>query len=172
MNVKNNEDDILARAIRELGLAVTGQTVFWEEALIVDVPLSAAAGHVHAVLDATKHPLLPGQPATSGDQHEIRWIAGRSGVGGEQSPVLISVSLTSQGHHRYALTWPLPRWRRRIASRGYLAVSKERTLIKIRGAAREEGSIKPWSAARAAVDWLMGMLGERFDPYDIVDIIG
>jgi hypothetical protein len=147
----DNEDAILARAIGDLGIAVTGETVAWEEALTVDTPLSAAAERVHAVLAATRHPLLPGMPATSDDQHEISWVAGRGGVGGERSPVLITVSLTVEEHS---------------------AVNIDRTAIKIRGAAVEERTIKPWSAARTAVDMVMGILGDLFDDYDIVDITG
>lgn len=142
---RGNEDDILARAIGDLGIAVMGETVVWEEALTVDTPLSAAAERVHGVLAATKHPLLSGQPATSDDQHGIRWIAGRGGVGGELSPVLITASLTSEAHG---------------------------TAIKIRGAAKGEGIIKPWSAARTAVDMLIGILADLFDPYDIVEFTG
>ncbi len=145
------EEDILVRAIGDLGIAVTGETAVWEEGLTVDTPLSAAAERVHAVLAATRHPLHPGLPVTSGDPREISWIAGRGGVGGELSPVLITASLTSKGH-RTAI--------------------KDRTAIKIRGAAKEERAIKPWSAARTAVDMLVGILGDLFDEYDIVDITG
>jgi len=145
------EEDILVRAIGDLGIAVTGETAVWEEGLTVDTPLSAAAERVHAVLAATAHPLHPGLPATSGDPREISWIAGRGGVGGELSPVLITVSLTSKGHR---------------------TVSKDRTAIKIRGAAKEERTIKPWSGARTAVDMLVGILADLFDKYDIVDITG
>ena len=145
------EEDILVRAIGDLGIAVTGETAVWEEGLTVDTPLSAAAERVHAVRTATRHPLHPGLPATSGDPREISWIAGRGGVGGELSPVLITVSLTSKGHR---------------------TVSKDRTAIKIRGAAKEERTIKPWSAARTAVDMLVGILADLFDKYDIVDITG
>jgi hypothetical protein len=147
----DNEDAILARAIGDLGIAVTGETVVWEEALTVDTPLSAAAERVHAVLAATSHSLLPGLPATSDDQHQISWVAGRGGVGGELSPVLITVRLTVEEHG---------------------IVNTDRTAIKIRGAAREEKTIKPWSDARTAVDMLMGILGDLFDDYDIVDITG
>lgn len=159
----DNEDDILARAIGDLGIAVTGKTVAWEEALTVDTHLGGAAEQVHAVLAATKHPLLPSQPATSGDQCQIRWIAGHGGAEGGLSPVLITVSLTSMGTRTHAP---------RVTSNWHRTVSKERILIEIRGAAMEEGSRKPWSAARTAVDWLMGMLADRFDPYDIVEISG
>ena len=75
----------------------------WEEGLTVDTPLSAAAKRVHAVLAATRHPLHPGLPATSGDPREISWIAGRGGVGGKLSPVLITVSLTSEGRRTIAV---------------------------------------------------------------------
>lgn len=147
----DNEDAILTHAIGDLGIAVTGETVVWEEALTVDTPLSAAAERVHAVLAFTRHSLLPGLPATSDDQHEISWVAGRGGVGGELSPVLITVSLTVEEHS---------------------SVNIDRTAIKIRGAAKEERTIKPWSAARTAVDMLVGILGDLFDVYDIVDITG
>ena len=145
------EEDILVRAIGDLGIAVIGETAVWEEGLTVDTPLSAAAERVQAVLAATRHSLHPGLPATSGDPREISWIAGRGGVGGELSPVLITVSLTSKGHP---------------------TVSKDRTAIKIRGAAKEARTSKPWSAARTAVDMLVGILGDLFDEYDIVDITG
>jgi hypothetical protein len=108
--------------------------------LILDMPLSAAAEPVHAALAATKHPLLSGQPAAVDDQHGIRWIAG-SGIG-TLNPVLITVSLTSEGYG---------------------------TAIKIRGAAKE-GIIKQRSAQKF-VDWLMGLLTDLVDPYDIIDII-
>lgn len=147
----DDEGDILARALDDLGIAAAGEIVAWEEALIVDTTPTAATEQVHAVLAATAHPRLPREPAASGDRHDIRWVAGRGGVGTEPGPVLITVSLTSEEHP---------------------ATSKGRTTIKIRGVAREEGTTRPWSAARTAVDWLMGMLGDRFDPYDIVEIIG
>ena len=143
----DSEGNILARAIGELGIAVTGETVAWEEALTVDTSLSAPAERVHAVAAVTRHPLLPGLPATPDDQHEISWIAG----GGELSPVLITVTLTSEGHR---------------------TVSGDLTVITIRGVAKEERTIKPWSAARTAVDMLMDILGDLFDEYDIVDITG
>ena len=143
----DNEGTILARANGALGIAVTGDSVAWEEALTVDTSLRAAAERVHAAAAATRHPLLPGPPATSGDQHEISWIADAGGL----SPVLITVTLSSEGL--------------RTASDGL-------TVITIRGAAKEEGTIKSWSAARTAVDMLMGILGDLFDDYDIVDITG
>ncbi len=89
--------------------------------------------------------MLRAQPATSGDQHEIRWIAGSGGVGGELSPIVITASLTSEACG---------------------------ATIKIRGVGKEEGPIKPWSAARTAVDTLVGMLADLFDPYDILDFTG
>ena len=48
------EEDILVRAIGDLGIAVTGETAVWEEGLTVDTPLSASAERVHAVLAATR----------------------------------------------------------------------------------------------------------------------
>lgn len=157
------EEDKLVRAIGDLGIAVTGETAVWEEGLTVDTPLSAAAERVHAVLAATRQPLHPGLPATSGDPREISWIAGRGGVGGELSPVLITVSLTSQGRRTVTVG---------VTSKGHRTVSRDRTAIKIRGAAKEERTTKPWSAARTAVDMLVGILGDLFDEYDIVDITG
>jgi len=152
----DNEDDVLARAIGEVGAAVTGRrgvrcggrwgarhlkTVAHEEVLILDMPLSAAAEPVHAALAAMKHPLLPDQPTTVDDQHVIRWIAG-GGSFGKLNPVLITVSLTSEPYG---------------------------TAIKIRGVAKE-GIIKQRSA-RESVDRLMGLLTDLVDPYDIVDIV-
>ena len=51
-------------------------------------------------------------------------------------------------------------------------MSKDRTAITIRGAAKEERTTKPWSAARTAVDMLVGILADLFDKYYVVDIIG
>ena len=70
------EEDLLARAIADLGIAITGETAVWEEGLTVDTPVSAAAEQVHAVFAATRHPLLPGPPAASDDPREISWFAG------------------------------------------------------------------------------------------------
>ena len=151
----DDEDDILARAIGDVGAAVTGRcgagrggrwaarrlkTVAHEEVLILDMPLSAATEPVHAALAAMKHPLLSDQPAMADDQHGIRWIAG-GGIG-KLNPVLITVSLTSEAHG---------------------------TAIKIRGAAKE-GIIKQRSAQQS-VDRLMGLLTDLVDVYDIIDII-
>jgi hypothetical protein len=152
----DDEDDILARAIGDVGVAVTGRrsvrygwrwaarclkTIAHEEELILDVPLSAAVEPIHAVLAATKHPLLSGQPVTVNDQHGIRWITG--GSSGKLNPVLITVSLTSEAYG---------------------------TSLKIRGAAKE-GIVKQRSVAES-VDRIMGMLTDHFGKWDIIDVIG
>jgi hypothetical protein len=152
----DNEDDILARAIGDVAVAVTGRrgvrcggwwaarrlkTVAHEEMLILDLPLSAAAEPVHAALAATKHPLLSGQPATVDDPHRVRWIIADGGTG-KLNPVLITVSLTSEAYG---------------------------TALKIRGAAKE-GIIKQRSAQKS-VDRLMGLLTDLYHIHDIIDII-
>lgn len=92
----NNEDDILARAIRDVGTVVSHvaewETVVYETEFILDMPPGAAAELVHAVLPAMKHPLLSEQPVTV-DEHGISWIAG-DGIG--MNPVLITVSVSSE----------------------------------------------------------------------------
>jgi hypothetical protein len=89
---------IATQPVRDIaGLrSVRRKPVAYEEVLILDMPLSAAAEPVHAALAAMKHPLLSGQPATVDDQHGIRWIAG-GGIG-KLNPVLSTVSLTSEAY--------------------------------------------------------------------------
>lgn len=151
----DDEDDILARAVGDVGFAVTGRRavkrgVTWaarrltnvrhEEVLILDMSPSAAAEAVRAALAATKEPVLSHRPAIVDDRHRIGWFVG-GGVG-KLNPVLITVSLTREEYG---------------------------TVLKIRGAAKE-GIINRRSA-RKAVDGVVGVLVDLVGIYEVVDII-
>lgn len=146
-----NEDEVMARAFGDLGIAVKGQTVVAEQVLIVETPLSVAAERVHAVLAATTHPLLAGQRGISDGRDEVRWIAGRGGVGDELNPALITVTLMSKGRGNSAIpTYVL-------------------TAIKIRAAARGEGTALWQSAAGRAADEVGSILMGLLDPYEVIE---
>jgi hypothetical protein len=147
----SDEDDVLARAFTDLGVAAKAKTVVDEQVLIVETPLSAAAERVHAVLAATTHPLLAGQPATSDERDEVSWIAGRGGVGDELNPALITVTLISKGRGDSVIpTYDL-------------------TAIKIRAVARGEGTDPSPSAAGRAADEVGSILMGLIDPYEVIE---